>query len=40
MTEIGIDLWQGVLPTNNIEDITKKLDGRMALMGGILFIIA
>lgn len=35
MAEIGIDIWQGVLPTNNIEAITKKLDGRMALMGGI-----
>lgn len=33
--EIGIDIWQGVLPTNNIEAITKQLDGRMALMGGI-----
>ena len=35
MAEIGIDIWQGVLPTNNIEKITKQLDGRMALMGGI-----
>ena len=35
LAEIGIDIWQGVLPTNNIEKITKNLDGRMALMGGI-----
>ena len=35
MAEIGVDIWQGVLPTNNIEAITKQLDGRMALMGGI-----
>ena len=35
MAETGADVWQGVLPTNNIEEITKKLDGRMALMGGV-----
>lgn len=35
LAEIGIDIWQGVLPTNDIAAITKKLDGRMALMGGI-----
>lgn len=33
--EIGVDIWQGVLPTNDIAAITKALDGRMALMGGI-----
>lgn len=35
MAEIGIDVWQGVLPTNDIVKLTKQLDGRMALMGGI-----
>lgn len=35
MAEIGVNIWQGVLPTNNIPELTKKLDGRMALMGGI-----
>jgi len=35
MAEIGIDIWQGVLPQNNIPKIQKILDGRMALMGGI-----
>ncbi len=35
LAEIGVDIWQGVLPTNNIEAITKQLDGRMTLMGGI-----
>ena len=35
MVEIGIDIWQGVLPTNDIKKLTKQLDGRMALMGGI-----
>ncbi len=35
MADIGIDVWQGVLPTNNIPEIAKRLNGRMALMGGI-----
>lgn len=35
MAEIGADILQGVLPTNDIERLTKELDGRMALMGGI-----
>ena len=39
MAEIGIDVWQGVLPTNDIPRLTKELDGRMALMGGISSVI-
>ena len=35
MVELGIDIWQGVLPTNDIVKIQKELDGRMTLMGGI-----
>ena len=35
MAEMGVDVWQGVLPTNNIVAITDELDGSMALMGGI-----
>ncbi|NLA85902.1 MAG: uroporphyrinogen decarboxylase (URO-D) [Clostridiales bacterium] len=35
MAEIGVDVWQGVLPSNDIKKLTKQLDGRMALMGGI-----
>jgi hypothetical protein len=35
MADIGVDIWQGVLPTNDIVSISKRLDGRMALMGGI-----
>ncbi len=35
MAQIGVDVWQGVLPTNNIVKISKALDGRMALMGGV-----
>lgn len=35
MVELGIDIWQGVLPTNDIVKIQKQLQGRMTLMGGI-----
>lgn len=35
MAEIGIDVWQGILPDNDIPAIQKELDGNMALMGGI-----
>ena len=35
MAEIGIDVWQGVLPSNDIRRLTEELDGKMALMGGI-----
>jgi hypothetical protein len=35
MVEIGIDIWQGVLPQNDIPKVQKQLAGRMALMGGI-----
>ena len=35
MAEIGIDIWQGVLPSNNIPKMQEELQGRMVLMGGI-----
>jgi len=35
MAEVGIDVWQGVLPQNDIPALQKKLDGRLTLMGGI-----
>ena len=35
MAEIGVDIWQGVLPTNNIKTISEKVGDRMLLMGGI-----
>lgn len=35
MAEIGIQCWQGVLPENNIPALQERLQGRMALMGGI-----
>jgi hypothetical protein len=35
MAEIGIDIWQGVLPQNDIPAMQKQLNGTMLLMGGI-----
>jgi methanogenic corrinoid protein MtbC1 len=35
MVEIGIQVWQGALPENNIPKLLEQLDGRMVLMGGI-----
>ena len=35
MAEIGVQIWQGVLPTNNIKAISEKVGDRMLLMGGI-----
>lgn len=35
MVDLHIDVWQGVLPQNDIVAIQERLNGRMALMGGI-----
>ena len=35
MAEIGVQVWQGVLPENNIPELQKRLKGSMVLMGGI-----
>ena len=35
MAEIGIQVWQGVLPENDIPALQKRLGGSMVLMGGI-----
>jgi hypothetical protein len=35
MIELGIDIWQGVLPQNDIPKIQKQAAGRMVLMGGL-----
>lgn len=35
MVEMGIDMWQGVIPANNIHEIKKNVKGRMLLMGGL-----
>lgn len=34
MVDLGIETWQGVLPTNDIPALQKQLNGRMLLMGG------
>ena len=35
MADIGIQVWQGTLPENDIPALQEKLGGRMVLMGGI-----
>ena len=35
MAEVGVQIWQGVLPSNDIVAMQKKLDGKMVFMGGI-----
>ena len=35
MVDVGVDIWQGVLPENDIVKLQKQLDGRMTLMGGV-----
>ena len=35
MIELGIDIWQGALPQNDIVALQKKINGRMIIMGGI-----
>ena len=35
MAELGIQVWQGVLPENDIPALQERLNGRLVLMGGI-----
>ncbi len=35
MIEMGIDIWQGVMTTNNIPEMIKKYGGQISFMGGI-----
>lgn len=35
MVELGIDMWQGVIPQNDIPGIIKRTKGRLCLLGGI-----
>ena len=35
MAEIGIQVWQGTLPENDIPALQERLQGKMVLMGGI-----
>ena len=35
MIDMGIDMWQGILPQNDIPAIQKNINGKMLLLGGI-----
>ena len=35
MVEIGIDLWQGAIPQNDILEIQRMTDGKLPMIGGI-----
>ncbi|MBR2990263.1 MAG: cobalamin-dependent protein [Solobacterium sp.] len=35
MVDVGIQVWQGTLPENDIPALQRQLNGRMVLMGGI-----
>ncbi len=35
MIEMGVDIWQGVMNTNNIPELIKKYGGKITFMGGI-----
>lgn len=35
MVDIGIDIWQGALPENNIPKMQKEVEGKLIFMGGI-----
>ena len=35
MVDIGVDMWQGVLPQNDIPRIKRETGGRLLLMGGL-----
>ena len=35
MIEMGIDIWQGCMESNNVPELVKKYQGQIAFMGGI-----
>lgn len=35
MIDLHIDIWQGIIPQNDIPKLQKQIGGRMALMGGL-----
>ncbi len=35
MVELGVDIWQGVIPQNDIVEIQKITKGKLAMIGGI-----
>ena len=35
MIEMGMDIWQGVMTSNNIPELIKKYGGKLSFMGGV-----
>ena len=35
MIDMGIDIWQGVMTSNNIPELIKEYGGKITFMGGI-----
>ena len=35
MIDMGIDIWQGVMTSNNIPELIKKYGGKISFMGGV-----
>ncbi len=35
MIEMGVDIWQGVMSTNNIPELIKQYGGQITFMGGL-----
>ena len=35
MIDMGIDIWQGVMRSNNIKELMEKYKGQITFMGGI-----
>lgn len=35
MVELGIDMWQGVIPQNDIKGVIERTEGKLCIMGGI-----
>lgn len=35
MIEMGVDIWQGTMSTNNIPELIEKYGGQITFMGGI-----
>jgi hypothetical protein len=35
MVEMGIDIWQGAIPTNDIPELIEKFGGKITFMGEI-----
>ena len=34
MVEMGIDMWQGVIPQNDIPGVIERTEGKLCIMGG------